>query len=70
MQPITFNNASVVVPKAMEDVFFKKFNPPVEDPEIKKQMVKYMLESVSRMIAKSLERYKQRLKEMREQEGR
>ncbi|MBP9842026.1 MAG: hypothetical protein KBC64_06340 [Simkaniaceae bacterium] len=57
MLPISFSHQDIVVPQAMEP-FFQSFNPPVQEEDIKKQMIKFLLEDISRMIAKTLKKAK------------
>ena len=65
MLPISFSHESIVIPQAMEP-FFQSFRPAVTDDDIKKQMIKFLLEDISRMIARSLKKHAETLKSWKE----
>ena len=58
--PISFSHESIVVPPGMNP-FFQSFSPPITDQDIQKQMIKFLLEDISRMIARSLKRSRETL---------
>jgi hypothetical protein len=64
MLPISFSHLDILVPPAMEP-FFQSFTPAITDDDIKKQMLKFLYEDISRMIARSLKKHGETLKHWR-----
>lgn len=58
--PISFSLESIVVPQGMSP-FFGSFSPPITDQDIQRQMIKFLLEDISRMIARSLRKSRETL---------